>query len=154
MAKTIFKFAAGFAGIVILGVLLILAVKYWGYRNSEEYKIERDLQKLEKQYAEDPYGGDTPEETLRLFIEALKAGDTDLASKYFVLDKQEKWKRDLAVIKEKGLLLNMLADLNRLKITKETDGEIFYTTTNKDDIVSVQLVIGKNGYNNRWKIYE
>jgi len=35
--------------------------------------------------SEDTYGGKTPEETLNLFIEALKKEDLELASKYFVL---------------------------------------------------------------------
>ena len=150
MAKTIFKFAAGFAGIVILGVLLILAVKYWGYRNSEEYKIERDLQKLEKQYAEDPYGGDTPEETLRLFIDALKAGNTDLASKYFVLDKQEEWRNELLLIKEKGLLDEMMRDLEKRETDKIDITEARYFLVDENGLTSnLVLVKGPNG---KWKI--
>src|SRR3989344_4072391 len=34
----------------------------------------------------DVYGGKTPEETLSLFIEALKTDDIELATKYFMFD--------------------------------------------------------------------
>ena len=49
-------------------------IKYW--------------EKLNEAYKKDEYGGATPEETLNLLIEALKAGDLELASKYFVVEKQ------------------------------------------------------------------
>ena len=129
-------------------------VRYFQYLKSPEYKAIQDLKNLEKQYAEDPYGGDTPEETLRLFIDALKKGDTELAAKYFVLDKQQEWKEDLAKIKEKGLLEEMVKDLERLEKSKEEPEEVFYVTTNKENIVSVQLIVGKNPYSKKWKIYE
>lgn len=47
------------------------------------------------QYAADKDGGKTPEETLDLFIGALKVGDIEKASKYYVLDKQEETLKDL-----------------------------------------------------------
>ncbi len=42
----------------------------------------------------DTYGGTTPQETWALFVRALEAGDTDLAAKYFVLNKQEEMKAE------------------------------------------------------------
>jgi len=154
MLKSFVKFL--FVGIIIIsaGVGLLYGVRYFQYLKSPEYKAIQDLKNLEKQYAEDPYGGDTPEETLRLFIDALKKGDTELAAKYFVLDKQQEWKEDLAKIKEKGLLEEMVKDLERLEKSKEEPEEVFYVTTNKENIVSVQLIVGKNPYSKKWKIYE
>ena len=45
---------------------------------------------LEEFNKQDIYGGNTPEETLELYIKALEARDFELASKYFVLRDQEK----------------------------------------------------------------
>ena len=45
---------------------------------------------LEAQYKNDPYGGATPEETLKLFIEALEKKDYTLASNYFVPEERTK----------------------------------------------------------------
>ena len=88
MRKNFLKYLVTVLVILILGYGFL----YWQERNSEEYKIKKEVENLRKQVAEDPYGGDTPEETLRLFIEALKQGDTELAAKYFVLEEQDKWR--------------------------------------------------------------
>ena len=37
----------------------------------------------------DTYGGKTPQETLRMYIDAVEKGDYEMASRYFVLSKQE-----------------------------------------------------------------
>ena len=58
-------------------------------------EIARYMERLEEAYRNDAYGGATAEETLNLFISALKAGDTDLAAKYFLLEEQEKMKGEL-----------------------------------------------------------
>lgn len=44
---------------------------------------------LEAKYKSDTYGGDTPEETLRLFVEALEKGNFELAAKYYVPERQK-----------------------------------------------------------------
>ena len=59
-------------------------------QNMEEGDLEEYLAKKDELYAQDIYGGETPEETLTLFIDALKAGDVELASKYFKLEDQER----------------------------------------------------------------
>ena len=140
--------------LIVLGFGALFGARYLQYRNSPEYQALQDLKKLEKAYAEDTYGGETPEETLRLFTDALKKGDTDLAAKYFVLDVQPEWREGLAKIKEKGLLEEMVKDLEKLEKTKENPDEVFYVATNEKNIVSIQLIIGKNPYSNIWKIYE
>ena len=57
---------------------------------------------MKQAYAEDPYGGATPEETLALYIEALEKGDFDLAVKYYVPEMQEKVAAELAIGKKVG----------------------------------------------------
>ena len=46
-----------------------------------EKKTEEFQMALSKPYREDTYGGKTPEETWGLFLDALKKGDVELASK-------------------------------------------------------------------------
>ena len=95
------------------------------------------MRQIEKAYREDPYGGITPEETLQLFIDALKKGDTDLAAKYFVLDKQEEMRVDLDLVKEKGLLDELLVDLERTVKTKTSNEEVFFVASDEENIVKI-----------------
>lgn len=76
------------------------------------FKENRLIEKMEDQYKNDRYGGKTPEETFDLFIEALKKEDVELASKYFVIPKQEGWKSTLEQYKTKGLLASFIDELN------------------------------------------
>jgi len=152
MFKNMTKFAGVMIAIVLVGGLVLLAMQYFRYRSSPEYRAGENLKEIEKQYAEDSYGGDTPEETLALFISALKVGDTNLAAKYFVLDAQVQWREDLAVMKEKGFLVEMVKDLN--KTSTKIDGDTAFFTLTNQDMPESQLVMHKNPLNNRWKITE
>lgn len=154
MLKNVLKFLGIAVGIVIVGAGALWGVQYWQYRTSPEYRALQDLKNLQKQYAEDPYGGNTPEETLRLFIDALKKGDTDLASKYFILDKQEEWRNDLLIIKEKGLLDEMVRDLENAKRGSDISPEgaqFALLDENNRDIGLVSIIVAPNG---KWKIKE
>ena len=153
MFKNVAKFFGMAVGIVILGVAALLGVQYFKSRNNPEYQILQNIKEQERKYAEDSYGGDTPEETLRLFIEALKAGDTELAAKYFVLDKQREWLMDLETLKDKKLLGETISDLGNLKLSKKTETETFFSMVG-DDGFGINVIMYKNKLNNRWKIGE
>lgn len=51
--------------------------------------LDAEIEKIREKYKNDLDGGKTPEETLDLFIEALKAGDIEKASKYYELSIQD-----------------------------------------------------------------
>jgi hypothetical protein len=51
--------------------------------------LQKKESDLEASYKADTYGGETPEETLRFFIDALEKKDYELASKYFVVEEQK-----------------------------------------------------------------
>lgn len=91
-----------------------------------DWKFKHDLAEMQaaedRPYLEDTYGGKTPQETLELFIAAVEKGDYDLASKYFILSKQEEWKNGLQKIKEKN---NIDFVLEKLKLV---DSEIRSST--------------------------
>jgi hypothetical protein len=86
--------------IFILAIFFAVFVGFYVRWYQENYLAEQaarkgifDIEKYraaEREYVAamtaDTYGGKTPEETLQLFIDALKAGDIELASKYFALE--------------------------------------------------------------------
>ena len=149
--KTFWKFAALFAMIILLGWGIVQIIQYYQYRKSPEYQAEQYLKEMEQKYREDTYGGSTPEETIQLFINALKNGDTDFASKYFVVDKQEEWKNYL---QNKNINIeNLIDEAQKLKLTKKDNNKAFFIITNKEKIVEVQVILVRN-INNKWKISE
>lgn len=88
---------------VAILVAAVVAGGFVYYKNSIEFDPGADVnlfttgeqllgfyKKLEKLHEKDTYGGATAEETIQLFVDALKKGDINLASKYFVPQKQ-KW---------------------------------------------------------------
>lgn len=139
-------------GIVALGTGVIFGTQYLQYRFSDEYKIAKEIEILKKQYAEDPYGGDTPEETLRLFVDALKKGDTDLAAKYFIMEKQEEWRKNLNISKEKNNVSTLIKIVERANYGKEIYKNHYLfsiVNDNNEEEFSIKLVRNPN---NKWKI--
>lgn len=127
---------------------------FFNYYFSPEQKALREFEELEKLYAEDTYGGETPEETLQLFIDALKAGDIELASKYFVIEKQEEWESNLHKINDNGFLQEMVSDLNRSKDRyKISDGQTGFDIANDQNEVALTILVGRNS-NGLWKIID
>ena len=81
-----------FAIIALLAVLWIAGVIILKREDARESaEIERaaeEFERLREMAKADTYGGETPRETLQMFIDAVEAGDYELASKYFVLEKR------------------------------------------------------------------
>jgi len=133
-----------------VGAGALFGIDYLRYRTSPDYQALQEVKRIEKEIADDPYGGDTPEETLRLFIDALKKGDTDLAAKYFVYGEQEEWREDLAMIKDKGLLDAMMRDLERVKKDNIGNDIAYYFLIARDGQASPLVLV--RGQNLKWKI--
>lgn len=72
------------AGIILAALILaVIGWQYWQYTQSVYYQQMKAVKEIEKMAREsDKWGGKTPEETVRLFTEAVKKGDFELASKY------------------------------------------------------------------------
>jgi len=90
--------------VVIIAVILVFlnfskTDKEFVPRDKNSFTSQEDylnyLEEYKNAQSKDTYGGKTPEETLQLFVNALKKGDTTLASKYFVLSKQVEIKKEL-----------------------------------------------------------
>ncbi len=108
---------------------------------------------MEQKYREDTYGGNTPEETLQFFIDALKNGDTDLAAKYFVVDKQEEWREKLEIGQKNETLSLLIGDLEKEKIGKELfKGHYRFSTYDENNIAEFSFDLTLNSFTNKWKI--
>lgn len=123
----------------------------------------------------DVYGGKTPEETYGLFVSALKQSDIELASKYFVLGKQDEKLEEFKKIKKSGELTKYIDDLPEWGAMRENGNsevkirEFLYPVildnpiefedklTGKKDIIpkgiyNNSVIFHLNSTNNIWKI--
>ncbi len=122
------KIEIAFGLVVVAALVLFLAL--CGLQKYEDWKFNRELVRIQAEedrpYLEDTYGGKTPKETLELFITAVEKGDYDLASKYFILSKQEEWSSGLVKIKEKNNINFIISKLkgvyNEMDNSDPTEG--------------------------------
>lgn len=148
-----FLVIAGLAAGYVLGV--IGYIKVIGPYVAE-IKYKAFLEEYLKPYKEDFVGGETPEQTIDLFIEALKKGDYELASKYFVVERQEEWKKNLKDAKKENIdrlaiqLENAKTKWHKEQKT-ENKFEFWYNIGTGSDERTNFIVMIKN-VNNKWKI--
>jgi len=98
---------------VFMGIVVVLAATIFVLDRMWTARAENALLNAEKAVAEDTYGGKTPEETLAMFISALKADNLALASKYFVIEEQEEKLARLNKFEEKKVLDMFVVDLEK-----------------------------------------
>ena len=79
------------------------------------WEAKRLQAQWEKPYREDKYGGKTPEETYDMFLDALRKGDTTLASKYFEIEDKEGWKKTFEEYKNQNILINFVKEVETIK---------------------------------------
>lgn len=152
-------------------LLLVGGIYFWQSWLSPEAwnKLKYDLfmkyyvGPYEKAMREDVYGGKTPEETLQMFIEALKKNDVELASKYFALETNEKsqdyltrrkWEEGLKNMKEKNGLDEMIIKIQNTTSTGYTWDKkgMSYESLGEDGLIDVLIEFGLNEYSGVWKI--
>jgi hypothetical protein len=144
-----------FVIIILISVVLYLTAGYFQNRPTPEMrKYLNSLEELAEREKEDTYGGDTPEETLRMFIDALKKEDIELAAKYFVVSEQEKKLREFRAGNSSGGLSELANFLSRDKTGKEASEGVFMFSYPNQDGTNSSLVILKKNINSKWKIYE
>jgi len=182
------------AGIFIFSFVVLTGLYFYGFylpdingyfAKREQTAIMSKMASEKRAFLElhqkDIEGGTTPEETFDLFISALKAGNIDLASKYYVPIYQEEAKNSLGEeIGKNGDLQNSIKYFVEVRtmgkkecsnLKGELGGcwfEYIYKTT-KDELVSVvgrqeKIFIPKgnrrtesvsfwlNPYTKKWKI--
>ena len=131
--------------VLLAGGVLWLVLHGMPYINTlrSNWEAKRLQAQWEKPYREDKYGGKTPEETYDLFIDALKKGDVELASKYFVLEKQNNWLETLQEYEKEGVVLSFAEELeNTKKIWKKSEKstETLVSYTYMNDIIEDKVV--------------
>src|SRR3989344_2339975 len=138
------RFAAGLAALMALGLGIYYATGRYEWRSAQNEaaannRALQDTKEWEAQYENDTYGGTTPEETLALFIDALKKGDIDLASKYFEVDERETWLNNLRRIQEGDKLNSMIRDLGTAQRGKDIDenGAVFSLANPLNEITAM-----------------
>lgn len=150
--------------VTIVGLLLVCAVLVWWVGSAvveawHGYKWQKQtdafMEAGRKPYKEDMYGGQTPEETWKMFLAALKKGDVDLASKYFVVEKQEKEKEFL---KKENDFDKTNKIYNSLTSEKGIVGDYAYYNIkmpykdSKSGYIYSPVVFSFNTYTKIWKI--
>ena len=154
---------------VILIIIILLALYFFVFQKDKEFVVrDKDsftsqddylnyLEEYKLAQSRDTYGGKTPEETLNLFVEALKAGNTELASKYFVLSKQKEIKEDLKQGVENGgikTFVDIIGNSSNKFDSKESNvGEYFISVIEKENnnlILEIRLSL--NSESKLWKI--
>ncbi len=106
-------------GIIILGLMalyfLIPQIYFFYNYYYPSWKIGRAYKEFEKGFLDylrkDTFGGKTPEETYNLYLDALKKGDLELASKYYWWERQVKEKERLEKLAEEGKLQDYIDSL-------------------------------------------
>ena len=89
------KFIFGLLGIIFLGLAILIGGKFyffWRGTKAVQELAEAMKRAKEEDYQRamaDTFGGKTPQETLQMYIDAVEKGDYELASRYFVLNKQD-----------------------------------------------------------------
>jgi uncharacterized membrane protein len=167
--------------LIVFGVLLVLALAgylawdtFYGPRamrlagdkllreNYETY--QRFVRRYEEAMRADTYGGKTPEETLRLFTEALERNDLALAAKYFMLETNEsdpdyltrkKWEEAIKKFSDENLRKNLLENLSKVEPTRDQsrgDPTTFWFSVYEKDEAQYHILMGFNEHSGVWKI--
>lgn len=132
--------------------LFILFIGYflgfWANFYYLSYKFD-PVRLSNKEALKDIYGGKNPKETYNLFVSALKQGDLELASKYFILGKQSEKLDEFKKIKEKGEMEKYIEDLPEWGEMRENgspegeDREFLYSVNVSEKIEFIDKLTGK-----------
>ena len=131
-------------------------------RLMEQQTLQR-VQELETALRNDTVGGKTPEETLALFLSALKNNDIELAGQYFVLNTNEQspyyltrqeWIDGLNQTQKEGKISDVISILSKAtpdfeNITGDND---FKFKAYEKGILKAYVNLQFNKYSNVWKI--
>lgn len=158
--KKSFKKFYFWGGLAVLAALASGAGYVWKSFNPTPYdqgmKVIEDYENLLRA---DTYGGQTPEETLALFVAALKEEDVALASKYFSLDdngSRERWVVRLTELQEKKLLQTMAGDIETKAKpdlqNKISETDFKFVLYQDDGLVGADIDMELNKKSGVWKI--
>ncbi|MDO8676912.1 MAG: hypothetical protein Q7K16_04705 [Candidatus Azambacteria bacterium] len=139
-------------GGVILAVLILAVAgwQYWQYTNSSYYQQMKAVKAFEKLYEDDKIGGKTPEETLAMFLDAVKKEDFELASQYAVYGSRESVKEWLTGAKNNNQLEELISAYLQAKKEKGGIYEFDFNIYENGRVVS-RISVDKNSQG-IWKV--
>jgi len=132
---------------------------YWQWQNRQDLRnlvksYEQARKNEEARKMADTFGGKTPQETLQMFIEAVEAGDYELASKYFVESKREEWRNSLNSTAKANKIDNFLQPIKLINKNINNNKDIPTNINNYYTIrepILVEFILYPNGI---WKLTE
>ncbi len=153
--KKFWPFALGLIGLVVLVVGGYVGYQLYQLDQGRKavgalaQRMNREAEEFARREMADTYGGKTPQETLQMYIDAVEKGDYELASKYFVIGKQEGELTSL----QNAPRENISSSLNLLKQAIRSDGSY---SARKDgyairEPILVDFILYPSGV---WKIEE
>ena len=151
MDKTFFKFVLGALGLALSASAIIYGIHAYELSNQLYSLITDVTQRRAVESESDEYGGTLPEETLNLFMDALKKDDLELASKYFLVESRTEWYDHLKSLREAGLLSGVIDDLSRAKKYQSVSkDQVFFTAANVNG--EVVAIVDLVKLLKRWKL--
>ncbi len=158
------RFVVAVFMLVILGggAYYVLSWNHF-YRNAPErtgkdmtyiWQWKMYMNGMKSAYAKDTFGGSTPEETLALFVEALKAGDIALATKYYIPEKQAEVYEELKKSANTGNLSGYSEYVAKFIGGNTATGTDVYFIFQSDaeTKATYELQFVSNPASNKWKI--
>lgn len=146
--------------ILVIAVIFLLGVIIWWAnivpklnQRYQEYKVLSGIEKLKQSYREDTLGGTTPEETLKMFLVAFKSGDLNLASKYFIPEKQAEYlvkMQNWVRIGRKEYILNLLSQAKWSGQSGIAQDQM--DVWNKDNELEMSVFFFQNENSKKWKL--
>lgn len=137
--------SSGFLGLWFLGGEKI------DIKNQGASQINMEaVDKVGDQFGE--LGGGTPQETLKMLINALIKNDLDLAVKYFIPENRKTVSEDLSRLENINLLGDLIKDLKNITLGKFKNENLYrFEISDEDGQTSAELELIKNqkGF---WKI--
>ncbi len=117
-------------------------------------EVERYFTALEEAYRKDDIGGETPQETLALWVEAVKEGNLEKASTYFLVEYRSGALERMEESKKNSVLPDIIADIEDGGTWKESEnlGASFESTI--DGTPGYYFEFTKNPYTGVWKLDE
>lgn len=148
--------------ITAVAVIVVLSSAFIGWGTYKQWQMRRGVEKFAQMLKQleqedyqramaDTYGGKTPQETLQMYIDAVEKGDFELASKYFIGEKQEK---ELASLRgsDPGNIKTVLDVLKKVEIVDERKE---LGMRHEDDVKKYNMSESKEDYINRlYELYE
>lgn len=167
-SKSYLKHIAGLLGLIVLvGGSFFVWSMYFSPEAKYIQKVEKSMAELpgkieayKKDMEADIYGGKTPEETLQMFIDALKKDDIELASKYFALDddtaqKDQAHLNNLTKAKEENRIPKIIEILSKAEIDSELNGanenSVWFVVFEGEELIA-DINLKFNKYSKVWKI--